>query len=105
MKHFFILFSFLFSLNIVAQTKVSGTVTDETNKPLQGVSIVTKPAGKSTITDANGRYSLTVNNGTILSFSYTGNLTSEYTVNGSVLDVRMKDDVKVLDEVFPSESC
>jgi len=91
----------MLSLSFVhAQNKVSGTVTDEFNKPLQGVSITSKPVGKSAVTDAKGMYSITVNPGIILVFSYTGNLTQELRVTGSVLDVQMKEDVKILDEVF-----
>ena len=94
------LMGLLASVNAQAQTKLTGTVTDETNKPLQGVSISSKPAGKTTVTDANGRYTLTLTKGTVLVFSYTGKLTMEQTVNGAELNVKMSDEVKVLDEVF-----
>ncbi len=85
-----------------AQTisKVSGTVTDETSKPLQGVSVSIKASGKAALTDANGRYTIAATKGSVLIFSYTGMALQEVTVNEETANVKMKEDVKVLDEVF-----
>ena len=89
-----------FVANAQSISKVSGTVTDETNKPLQGVSISAKSSGKVAVTDANGRYSIAAASGSILTFSFTGLATQEIIVGAEVLNIKMKDDVKVLDEVF-----
>ncbi|MEI9947139.1 MAG: carboxypeptidase-like regulatory domain-containing protein [Chitinophagaceae bacterium] len=40
--------------------RVTGSVTDETNKVLQGVSVAIKTSGKATVTDANGKFSIAV---------------------------------------------
>lgn len=51
----------LLSSTLKAQTRtVSGTVTDEKNESLPGVTIQVKGGTASTATDANGKYSLTV---------------------------------------------
>src|SRR4051812_41736973 len=57
---------------VAALVKVSGVVTDEKNKPLQGVNIASKDGKKGVVTDADGRYSIDVSDGTVLIFSSTG---------------------------------
>jgi len=50
-----------------------GTVTDENNTPLAGVSIMIKGTKKAATTDAEGKYSITVDGpGAILQVSYVG---------------------------------
>jgi TonB-linked SusC/RagA family outer membrane protein len=52
---------------------LKGTVTDENNTPLAGVSIMIKGTKKAATTDAEGKYSITVDGpGTILQVSYVG---------------------------------
>src|SRR5699024_4258299 len=56
-----------------SQFTVSGKVTDSLGNPLAGVSVSLKGTSTGTITDANGNYSLTLENGGgILVFSYVG---------------------------------
>src|SRR5690606_17280602 len=45
--------------NVVQQTTISGTVSDESGQPLPGVSVIVKGTNKGTITDFDGNYSLT----------------------------------------------
>jgi TonB-linked SusC/RagA family outer membrane protein len=52
---------------------LKGVVTDENGAPLAGVSVMVKGSHKAVITDAEGRYSISVNSSaTILQFSYVG---------------------------------
>ncbi|HLU90680.1 MAG TPA: hypothetical protein VKZ51_12660, partial [Cyclobacteriaceae bacterium] len=52
---------FLFPLgSVFAQTSVEGTVTGDNGSPLEGVSVVEKGTSNWDITDASGRYSVTV---------------------------------------------
>ena len=52
---------------------VSGVVKDASGEPLIGVSVVLKGTGKGTVTDIDGRYTLSVGNTkTPLTFSYVG---------------------------------
>lgn len=69
-----------YSVQIIAQIKVEGTVVDNiTKEPLVGVSIIVKNEAKSgTITDIDGKFSLNVsNNKTILSVTYIGYVTQD----------------------------
>lgn len=56
------------------QKSVSGIVKDETNTPIPGVSVLAKGTTVGTVTDNNGKYSLTgiPANATILSFTFIG---------------------------------
>lgn len=85
----------------VQQTKkVTGTVIDETGEPLIGVS-VTVGAGSGTVTDLDGKYTLSgVTASTVVTFSYIGYTTQEVKVgNQSVINITMKEDNKQLQEV------
>ncbi|KRT14529.1 hypothetical protein ASU31_19080 [Pedobacter ginsenosidimutans] len=50
----------------------TGVVTDETNKPVPGVSIKIKGANGGTVTDESGQYKINANPGDVLVFSYIG---------------------------------
>lgn len=90
------------SLNFsFAQEKtVSGTVVDQNNVPLPGVSVVVVGTTRGTQTDFDGNYSILVNQGQTLRFSYIGQKTVDRTVGaGSVVDVQMEEDAETLEEV------
>ena len=85
-----------------AQTFVqSGTVVDaESNEPLIGVNILTEPGGVGTVTDYDGTYTLTVNAGDELVFSYTGyETTRRKAVRDAVVNVRLLPNSELLKEV------
>lgn len=91
-----------FSIGLYAQTVVSGTVTESSGESLIGVSIVVKGTTTGTVTDLDGKYSITVPaNADALVFSYTGFGSKTVPVTGGVsqLDVVMEEDVARLDEV------
>ena len=55
------------------KTLVKGRITDESGKPLEGVSVQLKGSSSGTVTNANGEYQLTVNSkAATLSFTYVG---------------------------------
>lgn len=80
---------------------VAGAVRDETNSPLPGVNVVVKGTTGGTITDGDGRYSVTVPNGSaVLVFTFIGYADQEVTVGGRTqIDVSMVADITSLDEV------
>ena len=80
---------------------VSGTVVSSTNgEPLIGVSVQVKERPSvGTITDLDGKYSLQVEDGETLVFSYIGFVNQEIKADRTVIDVEMKEDTEVLDEV------
>ncbi len=82
-----------------AQRNVSGTVVDDQGEPLIGVNIVEVGTVNGTITDIDGTYQLTVNEGASLQFSYTGFEPQTVVVGTqSVIDVVLLEGVQ-LDEV------
>jgi len=88
---------------IMAQTKtITGTVTDsEDGQPIPGVSIVVKGTTIGTITDANGKYSLSVpQDATDLIYSFVGMVTQDVPIQGrSVINISMKSETLDIDEV------
>ncbi|MFI1771123.1 TonB-dependent receptor [Thalassobellus citreus] len=89
---------FIGASGFITAQEVSGVVLDDTSQPLPGVSVIVKGTTTGTITDFDGNYSLSANNGDVLVFSYVGYDTQELTVTGSKLNVTMKSGV-ALDEV------
>jgi TonB-linked SusC/RagA family outer membrane protein len=84
---------------IQAQT-VSGTVSDENGKSLQGVSITVKGAAGGTTTDADGKYSVQAASTATLVFSYVGYTRTEIAVSGrTVINVSMTVDTRNMSEV------
>ena len=63
----------LTSVSAFAQTKtVTGTVTDAANEPLIGASVLVQGTSTGTITDMDGKYSISVTPDDVLAFSYVG---------------------------------
>lgn len=84
------------------QTVCKGKVTDVTNQPIIGVSVIIKGTKKGVITDFNGEFSLSgLKEGDVLEFSCIGYESSEVVFKGdnSILNVTLKEDSKLLDEV------
>lgn len=79
---------------------VSGVVLDEEGEPLIGCSVTVVGTSLGTVTDVNGRYSIALPRGkNQLRFAYVGYLSQTSSVNGSTLNVRMKEDSAALQEV------
>ncbi|MCX2492770.1 TonB-dependent receptor [Pedobacter sp. PF22-3] len=79
---------------------VSGTVTDQNNQPLPGVSVFEKKTKKTAVTDPNGRYSINVEEDAVLIFSYIGYDNQEVTVNGRQnINITLKESSNTLNEV------
>jgi iron complex outermembrane receptor protein len=86
---------------LAAQSTVSGTITDKANAmPLPGVNVIIKGTSRGTSTDFDGKYSLEVNQGETLVFSYLGFTTQEVVFTGqSTIDITLEEDAAQLDEV------
>lgn len=74
------------------QRTISGTVTaEESNAPLQGVTVKVKGTNRATQTDANGNYSISATSPEILEFSYVGYESTEVRVGtGNNVSVSLK---------------
>lgn len=80
--------------------QVSGTVTDETNQPLPGVSVRIKNTDKGAATDARGKYSIAADEGSILVFNFIGYTPQEVAVGGSAtINVKLMPKANMLNEV------
>ncbi|OFY66816.1 MAG: hypothetical protein A2V64_07115 [Bacteroidetes bacterium RBG_13_43_22] len=105
-KLFLLIFLFVFAgiYALQAQTKViTGTISSsiEGEGPIPGVTVQVKGTTIGTITDVNGKYTLTVpQDATTLVFSYIGMKKQEVEINGrSVIDGLMESDILGLEEV------
>ncbi len=83
------------------QITVTGKVVDAEGMEVIGGTVRVKgDAAVGTITDIDGKYSLQVGPKDVLVFSYIGYITQEIPVKGrKVIDVQLKQDNKVLEEV------
>ena len=81
--------------------KITGKVTDSTDAPLPGVSVVIKGTTNGVITDMNGVYSISnVPAGSSIQFSFVGMTTEEVQVGASgTIDVVLKDSSIDIEEV------
>src|SRR4051812_18012875 len=71
---------------VYAQNAVSGVVSDEKGKGIEGVNVVVKGTNTGVVTDKAGRYTISVPGATsILVFSSTGYGTQEQTVGDKKL--------------------
>lgn len=80
---------------------ISGTVTSAADgQPLIGVTVTVKGTSSGTVTDIDGKYSLNVDEGTVVVFSYTGFKAQELTVgSANTYDILLQADVALLDEI------
>lgn len=80
---------------------ITGTVTDDIGEALIGVSVSIKGTTTGTLTDLDGKYSLSVPNGSaVLVFTYVGYDTQEFVVgNQSNISVVLKNKDAFLEEV------
>ena len=98
MNLFLTLFFISFGV-IMAQTRVTGSVSDEKGEPIIGASIQIKGTGQGAITDMDGNFSLTVPAGAnTLVVSYVGMKTQEVTVKSN-LKIVLQVDTELLQEV------
>src|SRR6218665_898842 len=82
--------------------QISGRVTDAaTGEPLPGVNAVVKGTAQGTATDADGRYTLSVDDPeAVIVFTFVGYVSQEAPLRSqSTLDVQLVPDKKLLDEV------
>jgi hypothetical protein len=82
------------------QTRVTGTVTDQTGLPMPGVGIKVKGGTATGVTDANGKYVITAAGNSTLIFSFVGYAAQEIPVGGrTIVDARLLESQAALSEV------
>jgi len=84
----------------VQQKKIQGTVNDETGEPLIGASVFVKGTTNATMTDADGKFTLTVNPGSVIVVTFVGYHTKEFTVDSkSDYTIELVENTHMIDEV------
>ncbi len=82
------------------KNEITGVVKDASGEPIIGASVVEKGTTNGTITDFDGKFTLSVSSGAVLQISYIGYQTQELNaVAGKSLSVILKEDSEMLDEV------
>ena len=98
-KRFLLCFlSLLLSTIMYAQSTITGNVTDETGEAVIGCTVLEKGTSNGTITDFDGNFTLQVQAGKTLVFSYVGYLTVEMPAADG-MKIVMKDDALALNEI------
>lgn len=77
----------------------NGVVVDENGEPLIGASVLVKGSTIGVTTDFDGNFSIKASKGATLVISFIGYVTQEVKVTGSPLDVRLKPNNQMLEEV------
>ncbi len=97
---FMMLLFFVSNLALSQEIDVSGIVTDSNELPLPGVNVLVKNSKTGTQTDFDGRYTLSVNKGDIISFSYVGLETASVVVgDNTTINIKMEASSSELEEV------
>ncbi len=87
-------------IGVAQNVNVSGTVTDKSGTSIPGVSVVVEGTTKGTITNIDGKYSISVAENSTLLFSFVGyKQHSELVKSAKVINVTLQEDAEKLDEV------
>ena len=90
----------LFLIGNLSAKSISGTVSDESNVPMPGVSIIIKGTGIGSVTNIEGKYTIEANENDILIFGFIGMIAQEIKVKQqSIINVILKSEKISLDEV------
>lgn len=96
-----LLFILTSAVMVAQQVNVTGRVAARSDgSPIPGVSVVQQGTSMGTITDSEGRYSLSAEMGATLVFSFIGMDTREVVVNSSEINIEMEEGWTDLDEVI-----
>ncbi|MGV8962350.1 MAG: TonB-dependent receptor [Candidatus Saccharimonadaceae bacterium] len=86
--------------NQPVNVEIRGVVTDQNGEPIIGANISIPGSTTGTITDVDGKYSLSVPRGSLLQFSYIGYVNQDIRItNQTTVNVSMTEDVEMLDEL------
>lgn len=97
---FFMLAALLLGASAAEAKIVKGTVTDPTGETIISASVMVKGTTIGTVTDFDGNYELNVpDDAQTLVFSYIGMETQELPITGSTLNVVLRENSEVLEEV------
>ena len=78
---------------------VSGRVTDEKGAGIAGATIMVKGTRNATTSNDNGDFTINAKKGAVITVSYVGYLSKDYTVNGTTVNASLVSQGKDLNEV------
>ncbi len=101
LKFMSLLVFLMFFSNLFGQQKIiSGVVSDSYGNPIPGVNILQETQkNNGTITDFDGKFTISINDQSMLIFSYVGFITKKVESKDSNLEVTLEEDLLGLDEV------
>jgi iron complex outermembrane receptor protein len=95
-----LLFCLIQTMAFAQEKQITGTITDAGGTPLPGVSIQIKGTTQGSITDFDGKYTITVPDEATLVYSYVGFQTEQIPVTDQTeIDIVLKEDIMELDEI------
>lgn len=105
-KNLLLVALFFATATVFGQTKLTGTVIDETNQPLPSASVVVKGTTNGTSTDFDGKFTLSSDkNSGVVIISFVGYKNKEVAFSSSKTDlgtIQLEEDGAVLDEIVIS---
>jgi iron complex outermembrane receptor protein len=100
MKKLFFILTLIFTISIAAQEiQVSGVVTDGSNGPLAGASILVKGTQNGVSADFDGKFTIKAKVGDVLLVSFIGFETQSITVKGNTVNVSLQGSGETLQDV------
>lgn len=80
--------------------RVTGVVVDDVGEPIIGANVIEKGTTNGTITDFDGKFSLSVESDAVLHISYIGYIAQEVSVNNRTqLNIALDEDIQALSEL------
>ena len=98
---------FLITAAVLGQTKITGTVVDETNQPLPGASVLVKGTTNGTSTDFDGKFTLEAkadSGAIVVSFIGYSSYEVVFSASKNRLTVQLAPDADSLDEIIVMSS-
>lgn len=96
----FALLALVVAFTASAQNRITGKVVDENDQPAIGANVVVKGTTQGVSTDINGKYTLSVQKGAVLVFSYLGYKPQEVKVlTQTAIDIKLEPEANVMDEI------
>ncbi|QRR03309.1 SusC/RagA family TonB-linked outer membrane protein [Dyadobacter sandarakinus] len=94
-----VLLCLCFTRSFAQEMTVSGKVSEASGTEIAGVNVVVKGTTRGTSTNDKGEYTITVEKGKTLTFSYIGYVTKEVVANASILNISLAPEATALNEV------
>lgn len=95
------IFLVLFGMQLFAQNRVQGTITDENGNPIPGVAVIIQGTTNGEVSDFDGNYTIDVESGQTLVFTSIGFSDQMITItNQSTLDIVLQESSELLDEII-----